>query len=85
MSQVAPNIIAAHELEYKKFKYSHPTYRHKRVVPLNGSDVIVPIASTVEALIELPAPLCANFAESYLTFKYRLTASVAKNKRKEKK
>lgn len=74
MSQVTPNTIAAHELEYKKFKYSHPTYRHRRVIPITGSSTIVPLASKIVSTLELPSGVLANFHESYINFSYTIEA-----------
>jgi len=62
------NKIAAPELTFRKYKYSHPTYRYHKVLPMVNPNITVQPSTTVTSTLTLPTNVLANFKESYIQF-----------------
>src|SRR5690606_19765990 len=72
---ISSDDIAAGEVNFKKYNYSHPTYRFRKVIASEGVTIPVPTSSSVATTFEIPTGLVFNLAESYLNFSYTIPAS----------
>jgi len=74
MSQITNDDIAAGEVNFKKYNYSHPTYRFRKVVASESGEQVVPTSTTISTTFEIPTGVVFNLAESYLNFSYSIPA-----------
>jgi hypothetical protein len=58
----------APQLDYKKYNYSYPVYKHSKIFPIVGTQAVtVTTAGGQESIFEIPAKVF-NLSKSYLSF-----------------
>jgi hypothetical protein len=67
MASSSSSTVFSRELDYAPSEYNHPSYRMNRIFQqTGGTNVIIPVAGTVESIFELPTK-AFSLPDSYIT------------------
>lgn len=79
MSGKIEDVYVAPQLDYKKYNYSYPVYKHSKILPLAGTQTVtVTQAGGQETLFEIPSKVF-NLSKSFLSFTMTPQASASFN------